>query len=492
MNVSHNALYKNFMEWVAGPTGYITLHVLAIVLLFLFASQTTKEKTSEIEVQVVEIDPLKLDTLVPQDPRTELPPETVPTVTPPEVSIDMPPPPEISDFAQAPADTLTELYIDNAISPIILRGLPPGAMGNRIGESRIGALGNYAGPWGERAEIAVLRALEWLRIHQNADGSWGNNDKEAYTGLAILTYLAHGETTASEKYGATVERAIRFLVARQNEQGEFLKTEGSGGVYGHAICTYALSEAYGMTRIPSLRQVMEKAVQVILDGQRNHGGWVMYSFGKTGDAARWDVSLSGFCMQALKAAYIAGADNQGLKASMDKASEFLVQRQQQDGSFPYSAANSGRQPNMTAVSVLCLQLLGYGNHSATKSGLSYLKDADCNWKKPEQTPIYSWYYVSQAKFHQGGTHWTAWNNKFAPTLINNQSSDGSWTSPGHALTGDGVTREFRGESINSQVYATTLAALTLQVYYRFLPTYQPIETKAIDQKSAEDVRVEIL
>ena len=493
MNVSHRALYKNFMEWAAGPTGSITLHVVAIVLLFLFASQATKEKTSEIEVQMVEIDQQELDDLLEDRPPEELP-DMVDTVTPPDVNMDMTPPPDIQDFAAAPvADTVTELDIaSDAISPIIMKGLAPGQMSNRSGAGRNAAIGNYGGQWGQYAEAAVLRALEWLRINQNPDGSWGTNDKEAYAGLAILTYLAHGETTASEKYGPTVERAIRYLVARQNEQGEFLKTEGSGGVYGHAICTYALSEAYGMTRIPSLRQVMEKAVQVIIDGQRNHGGWVMYSFGKSGDVARWDVSLSGFCMQALKAAYIAGADNQGLKASMDKASEFLVQRQQQDGSFPYSAANSGRQPNMTAVSVLCLQLLGYGNHSATKSGLSFLKDADCNWKKPEQAPIYSWYYVSQAKFHQGGAHWPAWNNKFAPTLIHNQSSDGSWTSPGHALTGDGVTREFRGESINSQVYATTLAALTLQVYYRFLPTYQPIETKAIDQKSAEDVRVEIL
>ena len=42
------------------------------------------------------------------------------------------------------------------------------------------------------------------------------------------------------------------------------------------------------------------------------------------------------------------------------------------------------------------------------------------------------------------------------------------------------------------VYATTLAALTLQVYYRFLPTYKPIETETIDQKSESDVSIEIL
>jgi hypothetical protein len=337
----------------------------------------------------------------------------------------------------------------------------------------------------------VLRALEWLRINQNQDGSWGTNDKEAYAGLGILTFLAHGETTASEKYGPTIERAIRYLVARQNEKGEFVKTEGSGGVYGHAICSYAISEAYGMTRIPSLKPVMERATQLLMNGQKEHGGWVMYSFEK-GEVPKWDVSLSGFCIQALKAAYIAGAENQGLKASLDKAANFLIARQRPDGGFPYSAANPGRQPNMTAVSVLCLQLMGYAEHNAAKSGLNYLRDADCSWSNPEQAPIYSWYYVSQAKFHQGGASWSAWNNKFAPTLIRNQSPDGSWTSPGHALTGDGVTREFRGDGINNQVYATTLAALTLQVYYRFLPTYKAISVEVIDQTSDDDVQIEIL
>ncbi|MDY0149903.1 MAG: hypothetical protein RBT03_07445, partial [Kiritimatiellia bacterium] len=97
------------------------------------------------------------------------------------------------------------------------------------------------------------------------------------------------------------------------------------------------------------------------------------------------------------------------------------------------------------------------------------------------------------KFHQGGTDWKSWNNKVAPTLIKNQNEDGSWLSPGLALTGDGVTREYRGrDEINSKVYATTLAALSLQVYYRFLPTYQPIKDEVIDQTSDDDIQIEIL
>ena len=55
-----------------------------------------------------------------------------------------------------------------------------------------------------------------------------------------------------------------------------------------------------------------------------------------------------------------------------------------------------------------------------------------------------------------------------------------------------MTREFRGAEVNSKVYATTFAALSLQVYYRFLPTYQPIEDRVIDQRSSDDVQIQIL
>ena len=41
MDASIKALHKNFMEWAAGPVGSITLHVVAIVLLVLFASMIT-------------------------------------------------------------------------------------------------------------------------------------------------------------------------------------------------------------------------------------------------------------------------------------------------------------------------------------------------------------------------------------------------------------------------------------------------------------------
>ncbi len=486
MDASIKALHKNFMEWAAGPVGSITLHVVAIVLLVLFASMITpKQKDPGIEVTVIDVDQKELEDLLEEKPPEELP-DLVDTVTPPDVDMEMTPP-EVEDFTAAPVqDTVTELNIaSDAISPIVMKGLAPGQMSNRSGAGRAAAIGAYGGKWGQYAEAAVLRALEWLRINQNQDGSWGTHDQEAMAGLGILTFLAHGETTASEKYGQTVERAIRYLVARQNEQGAFDKLDTTAGTYSQAICVYAISEAYGMTRIPSLKSVMEKGVQVIINGQQAGGGYD-YKFAKSD---RRDTSLGGWCCQAMKAAYIAGAENQGLHEAMEKAIQDMKSVQKaDDGSFYYSKVGASHTTySIAGVAVLSMQLLGHANDSETQKGLDFLNGAKCDWQNPDEWPMYAWYYISQTKFHKGGATWTAWNNQFAPQFIRNQSPDGHWDSPGLGLK-EGVS----GRENMHPVYATTLAALTLQVYYRFLPTYKPIEVEQIDQKSADDVSVEIL
>ncbi|HPT17538.1 MAG TPA: hypothetical protein PK388_09675, partial [Kiritimatiellia bacterium] len=200
-------------------------------------------------------------------------------------------------------------------------------------------------------------------------------------------------------------------------------------------------------------------------------------------------SLGGWCCQAMKAAYIAGAENQGLHEAMEKAIQDMKSVQKaDDGSFYYSKVGASHTTHSIAgVAVLSMQLLGHANDSETQKGVDFLNGATCKWQNPPEWPMYAWYYISQTKFHKGGATWTAWNNQFAPEFIRNQSPDGHWDSPGLGLK-EGVS----GRENMHPVYATTLAALTLQVYYRFLPTYKPIEVEQIDQKSADDVSVEIL
>ena len=487
MDSTIKALHRNVGEWLAGPAGAAVVHlllVLALLLLVDFSPRPDKPETYEVAY----IDPVEqiIDPAPPPlDPFENVPPE--PSVFDPAMQVLNPEPeapPPIEIFTQDTASDLPDLGVPPAFGAVVIENLPAGAMHQRMGDRRHEAGEAYGGPWAVPAEQAVVRALEWLRVHQQANGSWGAHDPEALSGLAVLTFLAHGETTASERYGETVKRALQYLLARQNAAGAFANTDTTAGTYAQAICVYALGEAYGMTRIAALKPALEQGAQVLIDGQQAGGGFD-YRFAK---ADRRDTSLGGWCSQALKAAFIAGAENPQLKTAMDLATADMKAAQQADGSFFYShIGRSHATPGISAVGVLSLQLLGHGRDPAVRRGLDFLQAADCNWKNPPAWPMYAWYYIAQTKFHEGGSSWKSWNSRFAPEFIRHQNADGSWTSAGLGLKSGAEGRENL-----DPVYATTLAALTLQVYHRNLPTYQPLEEQAVDQTSGDDIRIDVL
>ena len=117
-------------------------------------------------------------------------------------------------------------------------------------------------------------------------------------------------------------------------------------------------------------------IQVIIDGQNpQNGGWNYNCDG----SGRNDTSYSGWCVQALKAAKIAGFDNEGL----DKSLKFAVKGLRANylerdgyGSFGYiGPGDSG----LTGVGVLCLQLLGQSRSVEVRNGLADLSGATFNW-----------------------------------------------------------------------------------------------------------------
>ena len=69
------------------------------------------------------------------------------------------------------------------------------------------------------------------------------------------------------------------------------------------------------------------------------------------------------------------------------------------------------------------------------------------------------YYSSQAMINASGKAWQDYNKKTMVNLANNQNNDGSWSIPGGA-----------GHGMKSEHYATCLATLMMEVYYRFLPS----------------------
>lgn len=464
------------VEHLMGPTGSVILH---IVLLFLLTKIvfTRITYTREVKAKIMEVEELDLEDVKELEKLSDMP--DVDDSIMPDIAEK---PPEVADIA--PEENMSRLDVVDSKSSLVMPGLYGGRMS---ADSRRKALNSFGGS--QATERAVLNALRWLKQNQKHDGSWTHKTAKynpGITGLGLLTFLAHGETTASEEFGATVEKATRYLVRCQHKSGAFFEPatkednrnpRSAGSIkyapYWHGIATYAVSEAYGLMRIPELKPVMEKAVAIILDGQQRGGGWDYY-YGK---GVRRDTSILGWQVQALKAASIAGAETPGIQAAMDKAVEDLKNIQNEvTGVFHYASKAKDtagkRSPcsleTNTGIGVLSLQLLGEGLSRECREGIAALGLAECTWKNKWPRGgwyLYSWYYITQAKFHHGGADWASWNKEFAKVLVENQSSDGHWDAP---IVGDNPCNE---HSVGP-VYCTTFAALTLQVYYRLLPTYQ--------------------
>ena len=276
---------------------------------------------------------------------------------------------------------------------------------------------------------------------------------------------------------------------------------------------------------------------MIIDGQQMHGGYNYDYAGAGQTAVRSDTSVSGWQLQALKASRLAGSTNEKLEEAVTKAISFLKdQAFTADGTgFVYASqdgtqAPSGASWTMTGVGCLCLQLLGQARCPQVKKGLEFLQTVSPEWpksqtadqkagleaaqkavadaekeagaaagaakaaaeeklkqlrasvagKSPAKASVYGWYYVTQAKFQAGGEIWDKWNKQFSRELVTAQLDDGHWENGDH-------------ES-GTQVYTTALCVLMLEVYYRYLPSYNKVEdvSTATEKSDQDEVSVKVL
>ena len=341
----------------------------------------------------------------------------------------------------------------------------PGGEGfsQRVGPMRTKKI--QAGGGSGDTEKAVVAALRWLKDHQNKDGSWGTSRTEAIGALGLLSFLGHGETPDSEEFGATVTKVISYLVSTVGANG-YVK---SGIMYEQGAVTLALSEAYGMTQSPVIKEPLERLIKGILEAQKvkktsplHQGGWHYAPALPTAD-----TSVSGWIIMGLKSARIAGL--QVPDEAYQNASKYLWNMYDPAGGFGYGAPN--RTPNMTAVGVLCQVFLGHGDSPKIKKSLDFLKQQTVDWEKPSNGgfALYGWYYMTQAMFQGGGAYWEYWNKQIRDKLVKVQSPDGHWDGPGGAKS---------GENGFGPAYPTALCCLSLEVYYRYLPIYQDMEHKS--------------
>ena len=445
-----------------------------------------------VQVQIIELEPIEEL----EDIKEEIPPDPPEPeeVEPTDVISDQPyagadptaTPGPVADFSPQPTAFDAVAIVK---SPVIMRGI----YGSRSPGARGAALAGGGG--GSATEAAVLRALRWMAKTQASEGSWGKT-KPAMTALALLAFLAHGETPSSEEFGLTVEMAIKYLLDCAGDGSKFRGADGHE--YTHPIATYALCEAYGMTQVPDIKYVAEKALERIIKGQHASGGWD-YNLKQT---TRDDTSYMGWCSQALKAGIAAGFEVEGLEEAAKNSIKGFKKNFGGDyngGGFGYTGTS--KDHGLSPVGTLCMQLHGAGNSDEV---LGSLKTYDTNpkWQTYDvdngavgKDSIYYWYYLTQVKFHVGAETWNKWNAMFSPELVRKQTviskEQSDYTDHKGLPHSIGYWDQYKGHGANEgEIFGTTLCTLQLEVYYRYLPTFKTIDADIVEDPNIPDPKAD--
>ena len=497
--------YKAGERAIAPIVATVIPALIVTVLMVVTAISSKPHEEHEWEIGTVRDDPVEIDPI--DDPPPEPPPEITPEVTP-EITIT-------PDVPQVKTECLIPQPVAQPAEPVTVKSAPADAVRNiksvvkmsgmpttRTPGARAKQLDGGANCGDAETEHAVMKALRWLKKTQRTDGSWAGNPV-SNTGLAVLAYLAHGETPGKGEFGQTVETALDYLINAQTGEGDETRFRGAdGNEYAFLIATYALSEAYGMTQNPNAKAAALKGLGRIVRNQSPTGGWD-YKLNKT--STRDDMSFAGWALQALKAGKMAGLHPEGLDECIKKAMKCLAQRNFRGGGFGYTAG--GAPTGLTATGCLAMQLLGFGDRAEVKSALDYMRE----WrpafdkekmaaKAPGACPQYYCYYAAQCKYQAGMRQgaapadlqaWQKWNAEMKalyPKII---------ITPEETVVGlDGKPKAI-GYWKNADAHgsgdtmATCLCALQLMVYYRYLPTTQtaqPVERREAPPRKGREAR----
>jgi hypothetical protein len=494
-------------EHITGPVISLIFHAIAISFLGSIIIMEAPQERKDIEVTMTEVQIKEMEKMPEPPPQEEVVEQDI-EIERPEVTTNVNV--EIND---APA---VDALAQDIVMPTVMAIAPsnsalvlPGVMAMRSGAGRKKALKDHGGS--DRTEHSVSKGLRWLRDHQNPDGSWGEGCTRAFlTGMALLSFLAHGENPQSQEYGTCILKAIKRLVEMVNNRNGRL-VEGDQNTYGHAVVAYALAEAYSLTKIPMVETAMNSMVETLVSGQNSVGGYnyahkndilaaASQKPNAVGGVPRTDLSLSGWHFQALKAAFAAGSTTPGIEKAIENSIKCLkTVLHVSSGGFTYANSSEAATATMTAAGTLCLQLLGEGRSTQAKSGIKWMEENSnrahmkCDWKDLKSCgggnittwPLYAWYYQTQALFQDGeghGNSWKEWNKEFQKALLNEQESDGHWTSPvtkyNKQTKGHGENPETFRSQLGLDIYSTCMCTLMLEVYYRYLPTFKVVAAPA--------------
>lgn len=308
--------------------------------------------------------------------------------------------------------------------------------------------------------VKVPADLRWLKVNQNADGSWsspGHKHDVATTSLALLSFLGSGHTHRFGTFKRSVLRGLNWLKKQQTEQGS-MKVPGnsSAPLFDQALATMALSESFAVSRDFKLKKYAQRANDYLYL-TRGDLGWGWSSRVKSGNTI-----MTSFAVLAFKA-----GKTGGLKIpdeAFAHAARFYDKVTGENGLVGYKKVGDGHSLSTRKgkgpivplfTSAACISRIFCGQKTNSKALSKSFQKLDEH--KPETTlnePLY-WYFGTYSMFQKGGPDWKQWNRQMKSVLIPAIEKSGSTKA-------QGVIGELCGRA-----GSTALSALTLEIYYRY-------------------------
>ena len=366
--------------------------------------------------------------------------------------------------------TKNSAVASNAAAPRVVGG----GIEGRDADSRAAIAAARGGT--PESEAAVEAGLRWIIEHQNysADGGWSfqlacqkcrnsgsSESHNAATGLSLMALLGAGYTHREGPYQENVQRGLDSLIHFQNNRksefgGPFVDVTGAG-MYTHAICTIAIAEAYAMTQDPALEESLVLAHQYILNAQHKKGGW-RYRPNKPGD-----MLITGWQVMALKSLERCGISTP--TDVYDRTIEFVESLEESNGThYRYIESEPSSRAVPTAVGLLNQMYLQWPqDHPSLQDGAGLLVN-----RRVSKDDIYLNFYTTLLLHHLQHENWDYWNEAVRERLIKTQSTRGHEAGSWHFKHQHG--------DVGGRLYTTTLAVMTLEVYYRYSPLFGWKET----------------
>jgi hypothetical protein len=276
---------------------------------------------------------------------------------------------------------------------------------------------------------AVSSAISWFVLHQNEDGSWGDGPaslggrtlgRSGITALVLLTFLGSGYSHLSKDdlegrvAKDVILKALQWLERDQREDGTQQSNADAG--LDQAIVALAWSEAYGMTGSQRLKEHATRTLEAMLRMQGADGSW-------GGDEP---TAWAGWALMS------AEINDLPVPAEVRERAERYIR------TMPHPAQVMNRMfltKNKRSVDVEAFVLA-----SSPPSG--------------EGRDFSDWFHASMGVFQYDGPDgpcWKEWKEPLTNAILPRQHRDGSWP----------------GGSLSHTIVRSSLAAQTLQVYYRY-------------------------